>query len=315
MAEDESVPRAPDPTMLSEGIGAEASFVPRCPHCDYILIGLTVERCPECGKRFSLAQLRTMHMRRRPTPWEDPHDRGSIVRRYFATWRAILRPPFFLFLARPGRAWGAVTFTLLTYVLVAAAWTAVLGIVLASDDGHRILYGVLGIPPPVMVTGPWGRTRGATTGPAAICLHIGAGVFVGVLGGLWYMLCRVYVAVGGGAAESRQRRATATQVVCYLSCWLGMGLVVFALGVLAMVPCDVGPPFYLDRSFLLVVVGLAELIVVAVWCCQADAAMRDGLERKSSLVGPFLVLFCTPVALLLAGLLAGAAMPALAAAL
>jgi len=297
------------------GIVGEEGFVPRCPHCDYILIGLTVERCPECGRRFSLAQLRTMHMRRRPTPWEDPHYRGFIVRRYLATWRALLRPPFFLFLARPESARGAVTFTFATYFLVAAIWAGVLAIVLAADDGDRIVYRVLGVTPPATVTGAWGWAQSETTGVAAICLHVGAAMFVCVSAGLWCVLCRVYLAAGGGAGESTQRSATATQVVCYLSCWLDMGLVVFALGVLAMVPCDVGPPFYLDRSFLLIVIGLAELIVIVVWCCHADAAIRDGLERKSPLVGPFLVLFCTLVALLLAGLLAGAAMPALAAAI
>jgi hypothetical protein len=226
----------------------------------------------------------------------------------------MLRPPFFLFLARAESARGALTFAFATLALVAAIWIGVLAIVLETRDGERILFHTLGVPPPTSVAGArgWGGGPPMTTGVAAVLLHVEAVVFVFVSAVLWCLFCRVFLAFGGSPVESKQRRTMTIQVLCYLASWLALGLVAFALGVLGLVVCDSEPPFYVHPEFMLVVINLAEFIVVAVWCCHADAAMRDGLERKSQLIGPFLVLCFGPLAFLAAGLLATAAVFALA---
>ena len=44
----------PDPTpVLLENVSLAAVLAEvRCPHCGYLLKGLTDNRCPECGRRF-----------------------------------------------------------------------------------------------------------------------------------------------------------------------------------------------------------------------------------------------------------------------
>ncbi len=42
---------------IDDYIGASAT--PRCAHCDYLLLGLTVPRCPECGHAFDPALLQS----------------------------------------------------------------------------------------------------------------------------------------------------------------------------------------------------------------------------------------------------------------
>ncbi|HOW17588.1 MAG TPA: hypothetical protein PLC79_01020 [Phycisphaerae bacterium] len=302
-------------TQSAAGIIAEEGFVPRCPHCDYILIGLTVERCPECGRRFSLAQLRAMHLRRRPTPWEDPAYQGGFARRCVATWRRMLRPPFFLFLARPRSPSRAIRFAAATLLLVCVCWTGVALVEWAwFASGRRgsyvILYDFFG-----MTTGRTGTSFG---GPRAYAL--GPADRIAIVGlaasGLVYvlmtylflvLLLRGGLALLGTASPVARNRAVVKQIVAYLSCWYLAGLAIVALGILARVPLrELLPLLWVPPDFVFIVIGLAELMLLTVWCCHADAAVRDGLDGKSRLFGPILILIILPVSLMLGGTLAWA---------
>lgn len=57
MAHDSPNPRIDLVSRAGIGTGLPEGFVPRCPGCRYVLLGLTGSRCPECGARFSIPQL------------------------------------------------------------------------------------------------------------------------------------------------------------------------------------------------------------------------------------------------------------------
>lgn len=309
---------APSPVP---GIPAEGSFVPRCPHCDYILIGLTVERCPECGRRFSLAQLRLMHMRRRPTPWEDPNYRGSRTRRYLKTWRAMLRPPFFLFLAVPADTAAtrrATLFAVVSCLLTMVAWLAVMGRDLLDGLSYPLAGEVARLLPPTMSGAPfaWASYWPLRMSlPAALCLLVGTAAFVPIALVAW-LLCWGVLARLMGVPEGEGRRRRFHQVAAFLSCWFLLTLTVLALGMLATFGLDavLWRPLMIAPSFMVVVVAIAESALVTVWCCHADAALRDGLEYRGRLVGPLLAVLPIPVAMAVAGFLSYLVMQALAAA-
>lgn len=294
-----------------------AGFVPRCPHCDYILLGLTVERCPECGRRFSLAQLRQMQMRRKPTPWEAPSIDRSAAARFLATWRAMLRPAFFLFLARPERGRRAVLFLAVSTVWVTALWAGVMALVSSTEGARNIVYYILEIPPALATSGRGGRWSGSIRGAEMICLVAAAAAFVPTSVAIFAFLLRLILGLSGPEIQSGLSRAVCTQVSGYLSCWLLGGLILFALGVLAMIPFAQPwrpSPLFIPADWILVPTALFEVMFVTVWACQADAAMRDGLSRRSPWAGPMLVVFLTLTSVVLATLISGQVMGAVAAA-
>jgi len=293
-------------------IPAEEGFVPRCPHCDYILIGLNVERCPECGRRFSLAQLRAMHLRRKPTPWEDPGYHGGFARRYSATWRRMLRPPFFLFLARPMNAGRAIRFAAVTLVLVCVFWTGVALVEWAWFASGRwgsyvILYDLLGLTSRRGVSFGWGRgySAGSADWIAITGLAASGLVFVLVTYLFLVLLLRGGLALLSTSSVVARDKTVVKQIVAYLSCWDLAGLAIFAFGVLARVPLrEVMPLLWVHPDFVFIVIALAELMLLTVWCCHADAAVRDGLDGKSRSFGPILILIIAPVSLIMGGALA-----------
>jgi len=293
-------------------IPAEEGFVPRCPHCDYILIGLTVERCPECGRRFSLAQLRAMHLRRKPTPWEDAGYRGGFTRRYVATWRAMFRPPFFLFLARPMSASRSIRFAAATLLLVCMFWVGVAlteraWVSSGRSSSYVILYDFFGVTwrTGIFVGSGRGYSAGQTDGITAACMAASGLVFVLMTYLFLVLLLRVGFALLSTASVVARNKAVVKQVVAYLSCWYLVGIAIFALGVLARVPLrEVMPTFWIPPDFMFFVIALAEILLLTIWCCHADAVVRDGLEGKSKLLGPILVLIIAPVSLIMGGALA-----------
>jgi hypothetical protein len=298
----------------ASGIVAEDGFIPRCPHCDYILIGLTVERCPECGRRFSLAQLRAMHLRRKPTPWEDPERHRGIVRRYLATSRAILRPPFFLFLARPRRSGPAIRFAAATLLLVSVFWVAVAcaEIAYGQSAGSRwryslVLFDFFGITS--RISRGLGRGFGLSASGLGVDEIVGLAVsgvlFVLVAYLFFVLLLRAGFALLSTASLASRNKAVVRQIVAYLSCWFLAGLAVFVAGVAGRIPVDaIFGSLFVPPEFMFFVIALAEVVLMTVWCCHADAAVRDGLENTSRSFGPILVLTAAPVALVLGGLLA-----------
>ncbi len=291
---------APAPFPVA-GIEAEGGFVPRCPRCDYILVGLTVERCPECGRRFSLAQLRKMHLRRKPTPWEDAAKRGALVGRYLKTWRAMLRPPFFLFLARPTSARRAIAFAVITCLLT-TAWCALVTWVDASRGWYSVLKYV-GLFPPGAAIFAAGSLPPAVARPAYMVGLLTVVLFVPLTMFLWAMLARIALRVHARPAASQLQQSARHQVIAYLSCWLLAGVAIAAAGILAMMP-DLMEALFVPFDWGLLALGLLEMLFVTVWCCHADSAVRDGLELQSRAAGPMLVLFGGAAAIFAAGLLA-----------
>lgn len=88
-------------------------FAPRCPGCRYDLRDLPDGPCPECGRRFTIAELRAIA--------EQPHGFGAIVHVLpFATWMI-----FGLVAAgaiMPDYARNTLEYFLLSAVLFAIAW-------------------------------------------------------------------------------------------------------------------------------------------------------------------------------------------------
>jgi len=60
--------------------GVTPEFLPRCPQCDYILVGLADNRCPECGRAFQSEDLLRSRI-----PWE----RRLHIGRWRAYWRTV----------------------------------------------------------------------------------------------------------------------------------------------------------------------------------------------------------------------------------
>lgn len=63
----------------------------RCPHCNYNLRALTVDRCPECGHDFDRAQLLAQQSDepRDAVPW----DRQRSIITFFETWKLVAFSP------------------------------------------------------------------------------------------------------------------------------------------------------------------------------------------------------------------------------
>ncbi len=63
-----------------------------CPLCGYNLRGLTEPRCPECGFRFTWAELRDDQRNRHPYLWEHARGWRELPRRFWTTYRRTCRP-------------------------------------------------------------------------------------------------------------------------------------------------------------------------------------------------------------------------------
>lgn len=312
-ADEEPIASAAAP-LPTTGITEEDDFVPRCPHCDYILVGLTVERCPECGRRFSLSQLRAMHLRRKPTPWEDPDYCGGRVRRYLATWRVMLRPPFFLFLARPTHAGRAIRFAAVTLLLLCMLW---IGVVFAEMayfgsswwGGGPMLLDCFGVSRRLsrLSAVPAGFVPSMPDPLEVAGAAISGVVVVPVSYLLLVLLLRAGLVFLPSASLISRNKLVVRHIVVHLSCWFLAGTAVFVVGIAARMPVDMTLKFiYVPMDFMIPVIALAELVLMAVWCCHADAAMRDGLEGKSKSFGPILILITVPLSLIFGGLLTSA---------
>ncbi len=285
------IPGQPAPVTPTVSGPSDDGFVPRCPHCDYILLGLAVERCPECGRRFSLAQLRRMYLRRRPPPWEDSNYRGSAARRYMATWRAMMRPPFFLFLAPGDRRRQATRFVVVTCaVTMAVSLTAVAAMVATPPVFSQFLWGILEGVDWLFRTPAFAWARRWPPGIPSVGvaeLFAGCAVFIPSLLMAWMVVCRIVVAMSGTPEQVVGQGPPVAQVVAYLSCWLLAGLAVFAVGVLLAVLAQWTVPRQFPPVFVLVCAYVTDGILAALWFCQADAALRDALGYRS--VWPALV--------------------------
>lgn len=123
-------PRSHDP--------ADDSDLPRCPKCDYCLIGLTADRCPECGSDFRWEDSR-LYQRGRPAiafqSWSGWRKLPGLV----VTWFTALFLPWIFArqTLRPvGLLHAAVFFTVCYVVLFTAAqgnsYPTIFGIILAA---------------------------------------------------------------------------------------------------------------------------------------------------------------------------------------
>jgi hypothetical protein len=65
---------------------------PRCPKCDYVLLGLTEFRCPECGTPFDPEYVEGASLRVHLLPWERPETGGRVKRLTRTLVQASLHP-------------------------------------------------------------------------------------------------------------------------------------------------------------------------------------------------------------------------------
>lgn len=70
----------------------EIESAPRCPKCGYVLIGLTENRCPECGGTFDPAIVEQAGLQAALLPWERPEKWGVVLRLLRTFAQASFRP-------------------------------------------------------------------------------------------------------------------------------------------------------------------------------------------------------------------------------
>lgn len=120
---------------------AEITTEPQCPLCEYMLRGLNVARCPECGFRFAWSEVLDASRREHPYLFEQHPDRN--LWSYFKTLFGAMRPRRFWSKLHPAqvgsprrllRFWLA-GFLIFTFTLVVMP---VLGnVVIALTPGYR----------------------------------------------------------------------------------------------------------------------------------------------------------------------------------
>lgn len=80
---------------------AEITIEPHCPLCEYMLRGLSLPRCPECGYRFDWSEVLSVANRDHPYLFEHHPDRN--VWSYFKTVVGAMRPRRFWSLLHPAQ--------------------------------------------------------------------------------------------------------------------------------------------------------------------------------------------------------------------
>lgn len=80
-----------------DATGNAAAYAPpehalRCPTCDYLLVGLPQNRCPECGCVFDPAAVQKWQTR--TPPWFEQARGGSVIVAFVGTWLTVLATPW-----------------------------------------------------------------------------------------------------------------------------------------------------------------------------------------------------------------------------
>jgi len=80
---------------------AEITTEPQCPLCEYMLRGLNIARCPECGFRFEWSEVLDASRREHPYLFEHHPDRN--IWSYFKTLFGAMRPRRFWSMLHPAQ--------------------------------------------------------------------------------------------------------------------------------------------------------------------------------------------------------------------
>ena len=89
------------PVVAAAPNWAEITTEPQCPLCEYMLRGLNVARCPECGFKFEWSEVLEASRRDHPYLFEHFPDRN--LWSYFKTVRGAMRPRRFWSLLHPSQ--------------------------------------------------------------------------------------------------------------------------------------------------------------------------------------------------------------------